>query len=50
MNEISLDINEFKNYYLDHNYNENMFKEDESINLDYNSCKCQYQMSQKCHC
>ena len=33
------DIKEFKNYYLDHNYNENMFKEDGSINLDYNSYK-----------
>lgn len=29
----------FKNYYLTHNYNENMFKSDGSINPDYNSSK-----------
>ena len=39
MSEVSIDIEEFKAYYLDHNYNENMFKEDGSINPDYNSYK-----------
>ena len=39
MSKVSIDIEEFKNYYLDHNYNENMFKEDGSINPDYNSYK-----------
>lgn len=29
----------FKNYYLTHNYNENMFKSDGSINPNYNSSK-----------
>ena len=29
----------FKNYYLNHSYNENMFKSDGSINPNYNSSK-----------
>ena len=34
---VALDV--FKNYYLTHNYNENMFKSDGSINPNYNSSK-----------
>lgn len=35
----NLSINEFKNYYLDNNYNENMFTSDGHINSKYNSSK-----------
>ena len=34
---VSLEV--FKNYYLNHSYNENMFKSDGSINLNHNSSK-----------
>ena len=32
INNLELDINEFKEFYLKNNYNENMFKSDGSIN------------------
>ena len=35
----SITLDEFKEYYLDNNYNENMFNEDGSINPKYNSYK-----------
>lgn len=35
----NVSIDEFKNIYLNNNYNENMFREDGSINPDYNSFK-----------
>ena len=39
INNLELDINEFKEFYLKNNYNENMFKSDGSINPEYNSKK-----------
>lgn len=39
INNLELDINEFKEFYLNNNYNENMFKSDGSINPEYNSKK-----------
>ena len=39
INNLKLDINEFKEFYLNNNYNENMFKSDGSINPEYNSKK-----------
>lgn len=39
INHLGLSIDEFKNYYLKNNYNENMFNKDGSINLNYNSRK-----------
>ena len=35
----SITLDEFKKYYLDNNYNENMFNEYGSINPEYNSSK-----------
>ena len=35
----SITLDEFKEYYLDNNYNENMFNEDGCINPKYNSYK-----------
>lgn len=35
----SITLDEFKNYYLNNNYNQNMFNEDGSINPEYNSLK-----------
>lgn len=35
----SININEFKDIYLDNNYNENMFRNDGNINPEYNSYK-----------
>ena len=32
INNLELTINEFKDFYLENNYNENMFKSDGSIN------------------
>ena len=39
INNLEFDINEFKEFYLKNNYNENMFKSDGSINPEYNSKK-----------
>ena len=39
INNLELTINEFKDFYLENNYNENMFKSDGSINPNYNSNK-----------
>ena len=36
---LCLTLNQFKDYYLDHNYNENMFTKDGYINPKYNSKK-----------
>ena len=35
----TISIKEFKEFYLDNSYNENMFKENGSINPEYNSLK-----------
>lgn len=37
----SITLDEFKEYYLDNNYNENMFNNDGDINPNYNSSKKQ---------
>ena len=37
--KLCLTLNQFKDYYLDHNYNENMFTKDGHINPKYNSKK-----------
>lgn len=37
--KVCIPLNTFKDYYLTHNYNENMFNSDGSINPSYNSCK-----------
>lgn len=37
--KICVPLNVFKDYYLTHNYNENMFNSDGSINTNYNSSK-----------
>ena len=37
--DIAITIDEFKNYVLSHDYNENMFNEDGSLNPKYNSYK-----------
>ena len=37
--KICMSIHQFKNYFLTHNYNENMFNSDGSINPKYNSNK-----------
>ena len=39
INNLVLSINDFKDIYLNNNYNENMFKSDGSINPNYNSNK-----------
>ena len=39
INNLELSLNEFKEFYLKNNYNENMFKSDGSLNPDYNSNK-----------
>ena len=39
INNLKLTLDEFKDFYLNHNYNENMFKSDGSINPEYNSKK-----------
>ena len=39
INNLELTINDFKDFYLENNYNENMFKSDGSINPNYNSNK-----------
>lgn len=36
---LEMNINEFKDYYLNNNYNENMFNKDGSLNHNYNSFK-----------
>ena len=35
----SITLDELKEYYLDNNYNENMFNDDGTINPNYNSSK-----------
>ena len=37
--KVCCNIEQFKTYFLNHNYNENMFNNDGSINPDYNSNK-----------
>lgn len=39
INNLELSLNEFKEFYLENNYDENMFKSDGSINPEYNSKK-----------
>lgn len=39
INNLKLSLNEFKEFYLKNNYDENMFKSDGSINPNYNSKK-----------
>ena len=39
--KLCLTLNQFKDYYLGHNYNENMFTSDGYINPKYNSRKKQ---------
>ena len=39
IDNLGLSIDEFKDYYLKNNYNENVFNKDGSINLNYNSKK-----------
>lgn len=39
IDNLVLSVNEFKEYYLKNNYDENMFKDDGSINPNYNSKK-----------
>lgn len=39
MKNSSISLNEFKDYYLDNNYNESMFNSDGSLNPNYNSYK-----------
>ena len=39
VNHICVTLDQFKDYYLEHNYNESMFKSDGSINPRYNSNK-----------
>lgn len=39
INHVCTTLDTFKNYYLSHDYNENMFKSDGSINPKYNSQK-----------
>lgn len=39
INNLGLSVNEFKDFYLNNSYNENMFKSDGSINPKYNSKK-----------
>lgn len=39
VNNICVSIDQFKDYYLNHNYNENMFKSDGTLNNKYNSFK-----------
>lgn len=37
--KLSVSLDQFKNYFLTHNYNENMFNSDGTINHNYNSRK-----------
>ena len=39
VNHICVTLNQFKDYYLEHNYNENIFNSDCSLNASYNSNK-----------
>ena len=39
VNHICVELDTFKDYYLNHNYNENMFNDDGTLNKDYNSFK-----------
>jgi len=39
IDNLGLSINEFKDFYLNNSYNENMFKSDGSINPKYNTKK-----------
>lgn len=39
ISRVCVDINQFKDYYLNHNYNDNMFNLDGSLNRNYNSSK-----------
>ena len=39
IDHICTDIETFKNYFLNHNYNKNMFNSDGTLNRDYNSFK-----------
>lgn len=39
VSHVCVGINEFKDYFLDNNYNDNMFKLDGSLNPNYNSSK-----------
>ena len=39
VNHICVELDTFKDYYLNHNYNENMFNDDGTLNKNYNSFK-----------
>ena len=39
ISHVCVGINEFKDYYLNNNYNNNMFKPDGTLNSNYNSLK-----------
>ena len=39
IDHICVTLDQFKDYYLEHNYNENMFNSDGSLNARYNSNK-----------
>lgn len=39
VNHVCVSLNQFKDYYLEHNYNENMFNSDGTLNNKYNSFK-----------
>ena len=39
ISRVCIGINEFKDYFLNNNYNENMFKYDGTLNENYNSSK-----------
>lgn len=39
ISHVCVGINEFKDYYLNNNYNNNMFKQDGSLNANYNNSK-----------
>ena len=39
VDHICTTLDDFKNYYLNHNYNENMFNSDGTLNRDYNNFK-----------
>ena len=39
ISHVCVGINEFKDYYLNNNYNDNMFKPDGTLNSNYNSFK-----------
>lgn len=39
ISRVCVGINEFKDYYLNNNYNDNMFNTDGTLNRNYNSSK-----------